>query len=100
VFGGGKVAVLEDFRRLELVRHGRKEVIRARLRQDKGHRAEWQAFADAVRSGKPAPISFDQIVAVSLATLRIRDSLAVGQPMSTDVAEFVSSAVRPSESLE
>src|SRR4029077_17017146 len=50
VFGGGAVAVLEDFRRLELVRHGRKQIFRSRFRQDKGHRAEFKAFIAAVRS--------------------------------------------------
>ena len=45
VFGGGAVAVLEDFRRLELVREGRKRTIHSRWRQDKGHRSEWAAFA-------------------------------------------------------
>ena len=30
IFGGGSVAILEDFRRLELVRNGRKQITRAR----------------------------------------------------------------------
>src|SRR5262249_1928900 len=38
VFGGGSVAVLNDFRRLELVAGSRKHVLRSLLRQDKGHR--------------------------------------------------------------
>jgi predicted dehydrogenase len=37
IFGGGTIAVLDDFRRLELVQRGRKKVHRSRLRQDKGH---------------------------------------------------------------
>ena len=93
VFGGGAVAVLEDFRHLELVRHGRKQVERSRWRQDKGHRGEWVDFADAVQNAKPSPISFDQILASSLATLRIRESISLGQPLSTDVAVFVTSAL-------
>ena len=48
VFGGGTVAVLEDFRRLELSRDGRKQVLKSRWRQDKGHRGEWEAFAAGV----------------------------------------------------
>ena len=48
VFGGGAVAVLEDFRRLELVRDGRRETVHARWCQDKGHRAEWTAFMKAL----------------------------------------------------
>jgi predicted dehydrogenase len=50
VFGGGSVAILEDFRRIELVRNGRKQVTRARWAQDKGHKAEMQAFVDALRA--------------------------------------------------
>jgi predicted dehydrogenase/threonine dehydrogenase-like Zn-dependent dehydrogenase len=78
VFGGGAVAVLDDFRRLELVRHGRKQVHRSWLRQDKGHRAEWQAFAECIRTDRPSPISFDEICATTLATIRIVDSLRSG----------------------
>jgi len=79
VFGGGAVAVLDDFRRLELVRHGHKQVHRAWLQQDKGHRAEWQEFAVSIRNGSPAPIGFEEICATTLATIRIAESLRSGQ---------------------
>lgn len=97
VFGGGSVAVLEDFRRLELARHGRKQVVRSWLRQDKGHRAEWQAFAAAVRDGTVAPIPFTEIVATTLATLRALDSRSSGGPAVVDAFEFMSanSYLRP-----
>jgi predicted dehydrogenase len=98
VFGGGAVAVLEDFRRLDLVRHGKKKIFRSRLRQDKGHCAEWAAFADSIQTGKSSPISLDELVAATLATLRIRDSLALGQPMSTDVAVLIASALHSTSS--
>ena len=49
VFGGGSVAILDDFRRLELISDGRKNVRKNRWRQDKGHRPEWEAFMRAVR---------------------------------------------------
>ncbi len=51
VFGGGSTAVLEDFRRLELVRAGKKQTEHSRWRQDKGHQAEWAAFAAAIVEG-------------------------------------------------
>jgi len=89
VFGGGSVAVLEDFRRLELIRNGRRQVIRSRTRQDKGHRDEWAAFAQSVRSGKPSPIPFHEIVASTLATLRALDSRSSGVVESIDVAAFL-----------
>jgi predicted dehydrogenase/threonine dehydrogenase-like Zn-dependent dehydrogenase len=89
VFGGGSVAVLEDFRRLEFVRNGRRQVVRSRLRQDKGHRAEWAAFAHSIRSGQPSPVPFNDIVASTLATLRALESRSSGAAESVDVAAFL-----------
>ncbi len=97
VFGGGSVAILEDFRRLELVRNGRKQITRARWRQDKGHQAEMQAFVDALR-GKTPPIPLEQIVGSTLATLRLQNSCQTGQPLTVDVTEFVASALREKSS--
>ncbi len=81
VFGGGAVAVLDDFRRLEMVRQGRKDVSRSWLKQDKGHAAEWKAFCESIQSGRPAPISFEEIVASTRATIRIVDSLRCGREL-------------------
>jgi len=75
VFGSGCIAVLDDFRSLDLVRRGKKQSIHSRLRQDKGHVAEWKAFSECIRNGGPAPIPFEEIVASTLATIRIVDSL-------------------------
>jgi predicted dehydrogenase len=89
IFGGGSTAVLEDFRRLELIRNGRKETIRSRWRQDKGHQAEWAAFAQAVmKNGHPA-ISFEEIVCSTLATLRVDESIATGKRIAVDSAAFL-----------
>ncbi len=89
-------AVLDDFRRLELVRNGRRQVIHSRWRQDKGHVGEMRAFVESVRAGRPAPIPFDEIVASTLTTFRIRDSLAVNEPMAVDLAGFFASALHAS----
>jgi predicted dehydrogenase/threonine dehydrogenase-like Zn-dependent dehydrogenase len=94
VFGGGAVAILEDFRRLELIRNGRKQTTRARWRQDKGHQAEMQAFVDALLGKTPAPISFEQIVGSTLATLRLQNSCQSGQPLTVELSEFVATALR------
>jgi len=103
VFGGGSTAVLEDFRRLELVRGGRKETIHSRWRQDKGHRAEWAAFSQHVQRGGDPPIRFEDIVCSTLATLRIQESVGTGEPFSVDAAAFLDSIQRassPSPSLK
>jgi predicted dehydrogenase/threonine dehydrogenase-like Zn-dependent dehydrogenase len=91
IFGGGAVAVLEDFRRLELVRHGRRQTFRSRFRQDKGHRAELEAFAAAVCGRGEPPIPFDEIVSTTLATLRAAESRSSGQPFEVDTTAFINS---------
>jgi predicted dehydrogenase len=94
VFGGGSTAVLEDFRRLDLVRNGRTETIRSRWRQDKGHRAEWAAFAQAVQGRGAPPISFQDLVSSTLATFRIEESCATGKRLPVDAAAFLNAAQR------
>jgi predicted dehydrogenase len=91
VFGGGTTAVLEDFRCLELVGHGRKQTFRSRFRQDKGHRAELEAFAVSVCGQEESPIPFDEIVSTTLATLRAVESRSSGQAVEVDTAAFISS---------
>ena len=89
VFGGGAVAVLEDFRRLDLTRFGRTSTLRSRWQQNKGHRGEWEAFAECLRSGKSEPIPFESIVATTLTTLSILKSRSSGQPAMIDTQAFM-----------
>jgi len=67
VFAGGRIVVIDNYRRL----HAHGWPLRAgaiALRQDKGHREMMRAFVDAVRKGGPAPIPFDEIAEVMNAT--------------------------------
>lgn len=61
VNGGGRTAVLDDFKVLHLTKDGRITIDKSRFHQDKGHAAEWVAFDSAVRSGAPSPIPFAEI---------------------------------------
>jgi predicted dehydrogenase len=82
VFSGGRVAVLDDFRSLEMARAGKRQVVRSFLSQDKGHRAAWQTFLAAIRTGAPPPIPYDHLLGVTRATLAAVESLRSGQVMS------------------
>ncbi len=70
VFTAGRVAVLDDFRRLRLTRDGRSVTHTARLRQDKGHRALWAAYVAALQTGGEPPIPYAHIFGVHRATLQ------------------------------
>jgi predicted dehydrogenase/threonine dehydrogenase-like Zn-dependent dehydrogenase len=86
VFGGGNVAVLEDFRRLELVRNEKRRIFRSLLRQDKGHRGEWQAFIHAIKTGAESPIPFHEIANTMRATFALEESRCLGQPVALPIA--------------
>lgn len=78
VFRGGAVVALDDFRRLDLIRRGKRETFHSRWRQDKGHKSEWRVFSDCITSGSPAPITFEEIAASTIMTIRVAESLRSG----------------------
>ncbi len=69
VFCGGRILVLDNFRRLD--GYGWKGFRVEKLwRQDKGHKAEAAEFLRAVEKGLPAPIPLKELVEVTRATIR------------------------------
>jgi len=77
VFCGGRVAVLDDFRALEMVHDGRRTV--TKKAQDKGWYSEWVAFVHAIREGSQPPIPYEQLIGVTKATFAAMESLRGGQ---------------------
>jgi predicted dehydrogenase len=81
IFGAGASAVLDDFRRLDLYRNGRRQT--HKRRQDKGHRTQLQCFIDAA-GGRAEPPSAESYVLSTRATLALVESLRSGLPVSLD----------------
>jgi predicted dehydrogenase len=80
VFSSGKVAILDDFRSLELRQGGNRKLIKAA--QDKGWIFEWLSLSRAIRGGGTPPIPYDQLLGVTRATLAAVQSARTGQPVS------------------
>jgi predicted dehydrogenase/threonine dehydrogenase-like Zn-dependent dehydrogenase len=77
VFSGGKTAIMKNFTELELWSGtGKPRIISG---QGKGHKEEVEAFIHSIKSGKESPIPFDSILATTLVTFAIRESLATGE---------------------
>jgi hypothetical protein len=74
VFSESSIARLEDFRILSLTRNGKTE--RIKLKRDKGHRPQLKLTLEAIRSGRPAPIPFQELVEVTEATFAIHEAIA------------------------
>jgi predicted dehydrogenase/threonine dehydrogenase-like Zn-dependent dehydrogenase len=83
VFAGGRSAVLNDFRTLDLQAGGRSLRLGGRLaQQDKGHAAEMRAFLAAVRKGGPSPINPEDAAHVTRVTLAAVESARTGLPIT------------------
>jgi predicted dehydrogenase len=81
VFGRGRTAICDDFRK-SYFHHSNQRHTQSLFQQDKGHAAEVQCFIDAVTGKAPPPIPFESLWATTRATFRIRESLLGGGPRS------------------
>jgi len=93
VFCQGAIARLHDFRELELARNGK--VQKSKSVQDKGHRQELQLTIEAIRSGKPSPISFEELVEVTETTFLVQHALATGEVIRLAEAPLATSPDAP-----
>jgi predicted dehydrogenase len=78
--GGDRSARLDNFRKATVWSGRGHETIRARGGQDKGQRAELARFVDACVAGAAMPIPLDSLVAVTRATIAVRESLLSRRP--------------------
>jgi predicted dehydrogenase/threonine dehydrogenase-like Zn-dependent dehydrogenase len=76
VFCGGRIAVLDDFRILEMVHDGHRTIVKKP--QNKGWKNEWVAFINAILAGGQPPIPYEQLVGVTKATFAAMESLHSG----------------------
>lgn len=77
-YGGGRIAVIDDFRTLETSHDGKRRTVK-KLSQDKGFDEELKSFVEAVKSGAAMPIPWRSLALSTLATIRIEDSLRSGR---------------------
>ena len=96
VMGAGRSALLDDYRQLEIF--DGKGTNKTGGRQDKGHRAQFQAFANAIVTGGAPPIPQDELLLSSLATILVGESLRTGGPVDVDLS--ILDEVSPQEHSE
>ena len=78
VYGGGRVAVLDDFRALEITQGHKRTRIKS-ANQDKGQATEIAETVKAFRTTGVAPIPFDELVAGMRTIFAARQSLISGE---------------------
>jgi predicted dehydrogenase/threonine dehydrogenase-like Zn-dependent dehydrogenase len=80
VFCEGGVAILDDFRTLELTRDGK--TTKTKSRRDKGHARELHLTIEAVCTGAASPIPFEELLEVSRACFAVERAIGIGEPVS------------------
>ena len=75
IYGGGKVAVVDDYQNVKLISNGKIKRSRQGAR-DKGHQAEMKAWVAAICTGQTEPVPFDMAVSATQATFAVLQSLA------------------------
>lgn len=86
ILGGGKMAIIDDFREVQLSSGGKLEKHKL---TGKGHAEEVQAFVKAVKQGGAAPISWSELRSVSLASILAVRSLREGVPFVVPSAGLI-----------
>ena len=81
-YAGATVATIDNFRTLEIVTNGSIRRQSSRLKQDKGHQGELDAFVAAVASNTGPPVPESEIVESSLATIAVVESLQTGMAVA------------------
>jgi predicted dehydrogenase/threonine dehydrogenase-like Zn-dependent dehydrogenase len=76
VLGGGRLAVIDDFR--EVITSSGGKIKKIRSKQDKGHRLEVAEFGRVIAEGGASPIPWAELRAVSLASILAVRSIREG----------------------
>lgn len=77
VFGGGRTAIMNNFREVTLAK-GRSSKVE-KFDGDKGHSEEVRLTLEAMKDGKPMPISYQSLRDTTLATFAALESLEIGE---------------------
>ena len=87
LFSGGFSIFMDDYKKLQIFNHSKKTK-RSFLKQDKGHAAAWDAFVRAIIDQLPPPISYQDLILSSYATLACAQSMQEGIPVI--IQDFIS----------
>jgi polar amino acid transport system substrate-binding protein len=82
IFCQNSTAVIDDFRKLELIRDGKREVLGGR--QDKGHQRQVESWVKSLQENKQIPIPFEESVNTTIATFMVHESLNKGKVIYFD----------------
>lgn len=97
MFGGGRSAVIHDFREAVLYEGDAKETVKKLSAQDKGQKNMLSQWINGLKSGQPC-VSYDCLMANSLATVLAVESMTIAAPLKVCFEEITERLVTVQES--
>lgn len=82
IFCGGNIAIIDDFRSASIYSNGKEHKLKI---SGKGHQEEVKAFLRVIEKGGMDPIPFESIVATTLVSFKVIESLSTGLPQAIDL---------------
>jgi len=82
IFCQGSVAVIDDFKGLQVARM--EKLHSSKSSQDKGHKRQIQLWLDSLMNGTAIPVPFEQSVDATIVTFMIHESLNTGKVIDFD----------------
>ncbi|MCK4520294.1 bi-domain-containing oxidoreductase [Candidatus Parcubacteria bacterium] len=84
IFGGGAVAVIDNFKSMLYVQNGRKKK-KSTFDIDKGYKDEFRLFFEAIQKGEETPVKFKEYLFTTLTTFKIIESIQKNTPQIIDI---------------
>ena len=83
VFSGGRVAIMDNFRKTSFFMNGRKKV--NKYNGSKGHNEEIQSFIQSIQDSNIITIPIEEMIHTTVTTFKILESLTSAQPMNISI---------------
>jgi len=82
IFSGGTVITIDDFKSIRIFSNSIKKI--KFTGQDKGHHDELKQYIEAIKNGKPCPISFEDCYISMLTTFKALESIITGKAINIE----------------
>lgn len=88
IFSGGKVCIIDNFKNITFVSTGKIKKNK-RLEVDRGYLNELKTTIHALKERKISPIDFQSIIATTLTTFAIEESITRGEAVEIDLMKWL-----------
>ncbi|OGW24290.1 MAG: hypothetical protein A2X55_05015 [Nitrospirae bacterium GWB2_47_37] len=87
VFAGGAICIIENFKNITFVSSGKKRIQKS-IEANRGYKEQIETVVEALIAGMPSPIDFKPLVAATVTTFAIEESIKIGKAVDINLDEW------------